>query len=178
MRSTVLLWIFITFVMVTSCKKYEEGPAISFRSAKNRIEGTWNAVSGTVDGENIYQTYIDTFTRVLSCGTVSVTEEQRMKKLIWEINDNGKVFWKEYWTEKKFNSASTEASSCIPTYNYNEFEPIPAEFSWELQDNNKKFVIKTEDGVEYKFTILELRNKSLHLKGTIDGYQVDIKLEQ
>jgi hypothetical protein len=27
---------------LSACKKYPEGPLISFRSAKNRVVGTWN----------------------------------------------------------------------------------------------------------------------------------------
>lgn len=33
-----------------SCKKYEEGPAVSFRSKTKRLEGSWQLVKWTVDG--------------------------------------------------------------------------------------------------------------------------------
>lgn len=178
MKKYVLLWIGIAVFMSTACKKYEEGPAISFRSAKNRIEGDWTLVSGTVDGENIYKTHIDTFTRNLSCGIVHVSEEQKIKKLIWKINDNSKLLWQEDWTERTLDSAFTIASSCIPSYKYRDYINITDDLTWKLEDNNKKIVI-TADGVEFfKLSILELRNKSMHLKGTIDGYQVDLKFEQ
>lgn len=34
-------------VLVSSCNKYEEGPILSFRAAKSRIEGKWKVTSFT-----------------------------------------------------------------------------------------------------------------------------------
>ena len=42
--------------IITSCKKYEEGPFITFRSVKNRLIGMWSLVKYTnngVDSTNI-----------------------------------------------------------------------------------------------------------------------------
>jgi hypothetical protein len=41
-KSNQLLFILIAFTFIlVSCKKYEEGPALSFRSKKARLENTW-----------------------------------------------------------------------------------------------------------------------------------------
>lgn len=46
----------VSFVLVlclailTSCKKYEEGPVISFRSKTKRLEGSWQIVKWKING--------------------------------------------------------------------------------------------------------------------------------
>lgn len=49
---SMLFALFIAIVGVTSCKKYEEGPKISFRSKKARLSGEWTleqALHNTTD---------------------------------------------------------------------------------------------------------------------------------
>ncbi len=41
---------FIASVLLTGCKKYEEGPAFSIRSKTERVANTWKLVSYTIDG--------------------------------------------------------------------------------------------------------------------------------
>jgi hypothetical protein len=40
----------LVFTMLPACKKYEEGPAISFRSKKERVVNTWKLDSYLYDG--------------------------------------------------------------------------------------------------------------------------------
>jgi len=54
-----LLFLIIFASIACSCKKYEEGPCISFRSAKNRIYGNYTLTSLTVDGEDCLSQYYD-----------------------------------------------------------------------------------------------------------------------
>jgi hypothetical protein len=49
----------LVFVMaVSSCKKYEEGPAVSLLSAKKRVSGTWNCYKFMIDGMDSTAKYI------------------------------------------------------------------------------------------------------------------------
>jgi hypothetical protein len=172
-KYVLLLSIGIAVFMATGCKKYEEGPAISFRSAKSRIEGDWILVSGTIDGENAFKTETTTSSLYTpSCGTFDIYEEVKLKKLRWLILENGKIKLESTYSYKIFDTLN----GCTPTYDYDEGSGQD-EGEWKLEDNNKKLVVKV-DGDEAKFNILELRNKSLHLKGTIDGTQYDLKFEQ
>ena len=45
----LILFISLTLI-VAACTKYEEGPWISFRSVKNRLEGEWHVVKYTNNG--------------------------------------------------------------------------------------------------------------------------------
>ena len=44
--------LFLTLMVVgfSSCKKYEEGPSLSFRSIKQRITNTWKIESYSING--------------------------------------------------------------------------------------------------------------------------------
>ena len=50
-KITSLLFIAFSFsIIFTSCKKYPDGPGISFRSAKHRIVNTWKFSSALLNG--------------------------------------------------------------------------------------------------------------------------------
>lgn len=51
----------IGIVSFGSCKKYEEGPAISFKSKKERVANTWIIQQALRDGEDVTSDY-DEFT--------------------------------------------------------------------------------------------------------------------
>jgi hypothetical protein len=58
-KTTITIIGIIAMLIFTECKKYQEGPLISFRSKKSRIEGKWkfdkvlsNGVDKTVDFVN------------------------------------------------------------------------------------------------------------------------------
>jgi hypothetical protein len=54
----LLLLVFFASLTVT-CKKYEDGPLFSFRSAKSRLIGKWKVEEFLVDGVDSIQQYND-----------------------------------------------------------------------------------------------------------------------
>ncbi len=52
----------VTAILFSACKKYKEGPLISFRSVEKRITGTWQITEFTGNGIDSLQYYND------SCG--------------------------------------------------------------------------------------------------------------
>jgi hypothetical protein len=52
----------IVIFTVTSCSKYEEGPLISLKPKKHRLDGTWKVIEFKKDYEDLTQFYQD------SCG--------------------------------------------------------------------------------------------------------------
>lgn len=46
---------------ISSCKKYEEGPAFSLRTKKARLTGDWKISSVTIDGSDVSGTYNSNF---------------------------------------------------------------------------------------------------------------------
>lgn len=51
--SVLLLTLILTLVTLVSCKKYEDGPILSFRSKKERIANSWRAETTTRDGNTL-----------------------------------------------------------------------------------------------------------------------------
>ena len=45
-----LLALFVIAILVNSCKKYEEGPSLSFRKKEQRVEGNWKVKTYIVNG--------------------------------------------------------------------------------------------------------------------------------
>ncbi len=61
----IILYLIVIAAIASSCKKYEEGPLISFRSAKNRVYGDYKLEKYTVNGadslELIYDSLVNSF---------------------------------------------------------------------------------------------------------------------
>ena len=53
----ISLVILVLFSVSTSCKKYTEGPMISFRSKKARVSGDWKIEQMTVNGSDVTSTF-------------------------------------------------------------------------------------------------------------------------
>ena len=55
MKKFIALMLLTSFVMfgTYSCKKYEEGPMISLRSKKSRLDGEWKIDKATQDGIDV-----------------------------------------------------------------------------------------------------------------------------
>jgi hypothetical protein len=66
MRMYFFLPIFILFIGITSCKKYEDGPMISLRTKTERLSNTWkvdNYKVNDTDLTSILSGYTETFTK-------------------------------------------------------------------------------------------------------------------
>jgi hypothetical protein len=51
--ASILFFAFAMLVSITSCRKYEEGPNVSFRTKKARITNNWKYESAQVDGVEV-----------------------------------------------------------------------------------------------------------------------------
>ena len=51
-KTTITIISIIAVLLFTECKKYQDGPLISFRSKKSRVEGTWNYDKVLVNNED------------------------------------------------------------------------------------------------------------------------------
>jgi hypothetical protein len=86
--SFILLLLAITCTF--GCKRYPDGPLISFRSPEKRIEGTWQIVGFTSNGVDSIQYCID------SCGsnmTIQIPDPPDYWNYLWFNNRFG-ADWK------------------------------------------------------------------------------------
>ncbi len=59
MKERFLFLLVFTCILLSSCKKYEDGPLVSIRSKTDRLSNFWMVDSYTVDGEDSTNKYID-----------------------------------------------------------------------------------------------------------------------
>ncbi len=60
MRAAIKLFILCFLILVvTDCKKYPDGPSLSFRSKNARVEGNWKIDKYFKNGSEVTQTFID-----------------------------------------------------------------------------------------------------------------------
>lgn len=56
-KNTLILAVVFCALSLVSCSKYEEGPAISLRSKKERVSNTWKIENAYRSGEDVTEDY-------------------------------------------------------------------------------------------------------------------------
>lgn len=103
MKKTIFLLAIFATMFIASCKKYPEGPTISFRSAWHRLEGEHTLTKYTVDGIDSLDLFYDslglTFEFIYweaSDGRTSLQIKGPRKD-----NKNSDISWQFYWANNK-----------------------------------------------------------------------------
>ena len=111
---TLALTLILT-LFFTGCKKYEEGPLISFRSAETRIHGKWEIKEFTINGADsleLLSSYYGNEIRFLvaEIDGMSVNRIDHFKLADWYFSNNKKTI-NIYFYE--FYYSSFISSQCI-----------------------------------------------------------------
>jgi hypothetical protein len=145
MKKTILL-LLILIGFIAGCK-YDDGPAISFRSFSKRITGYYNLESFTVNGNEMLQAYTD------SCGCDMIIEWEftngKYKKYCVLTACKGEETWGDFFVtsdkkgvEMAFDSTTQIGYGPLGSKQYSQ---------WDIKRiANKEFWIKsTFSGNEY-----------------------------
>jgi hypothetical protein len=73
MKTTKSIILTLVAVILSTGCKYEEGPAISLRTKKARMENTWNIEKAMDDGEDVTDSYDNYTLRLDKTGDASLT---------------------------------------------------------------------------------------------------------
>ena len=145
--------LFVTTIVFSGCKKYKEGPLISFRSVSTRLIGVWQVTEYISNGVDSLQYYND------SCGAnlyISNFED---------YNNRFNMFFDQY-SKKDFHS--------IIILSDNRKELYVSSF---IDDFGKYFNGPFSPNTESNWNILKLTNKEL--KVTVDinnkNYRMSLK---
>jgi len=162
----LLIFVFLCSFL-SSCKKGDDDPAISFRSRNNRIEGKWKVSS--INYSHHYQGYY---------GNENTTITYNGTTLLYQITENGDTDKEEYFNYlftleilKKGKLTYTES------YNYlNENNNITINGIWYWLNNKKDFVYFPFNIIDMycnTWQIKELRNKKivLYFSGSMNEQQ-------
>jgi hypothetical protein len=87
-NSVLILFFFITASTFFSCKKYEEGPALSFRSKKERVANKWTVNQVTTTNLGVGSTTFQSSFFIELTKDGDVLDESGEKVGVWSFNDD------------------------------------------------------------------------------------------
>jgi hypothetical protein len=93
-----LIVLMICAVTFQACKKYEEGPALTLRSAKSRLKGDWKVTKYTENGENMLN-YSETITEPCSSGVDQTWTEVESSDMKMTFDRDGGLTVSETYSE-------------------------------------------------------------------------------
>jgi hypothetical protein len=156
MKKTILI-LLVVVALICSCKKYEEGPCISFRSAKSRVLGYHTLTKFTVNGIDSLQAMNDKF---------------------------GLVF--HFW-HNVIKSQDIDELRLHIVYNVGDTYPNNFSCNFYLGDRNKEIILdygadllcnNCDRGFgDVHFKIIKLKNDDIHLKTTLNSIEYYLELE-
>jgi hypothetical protein len=91
MRTTTILLTLALMgsIGLSSCSKYEDGPAFSLRSKKDRITNTWRVERATNGGSDVTGAFNQYELEMLSSGAASLAALYTLGILTFEFQTNG-----------------------------------------------------------------------------------------
>jgi hypothetical protein len=91
MRTTTILLTLALLgsIGLSSCSKYEDGPAFSLRSKKDRITNTWRVERATNGGSDVTGAFNQYELEMLSSGAASLAALYTLGILTFEFQTNG-----------------------------------------------------------------------------------------
>lgn len=142
MKKIILMLIAITTI-ACACKKYEEGPCISLRSAENRIIGSWDLTELSVDGFDKLDLYYDSLGKDFE---FLITDDHlKVCRMYGPKKDGGGV--RLYWIWRLFNEKKIlkieNTYGTIHTPSWGPFK-VFVRLEWEiLRLTNREMKLRT-----------------------------------
>lgn len=171
MKNKIILTILLS-IIISGCKKYEEGPFLSLRSKNHRIEGNWKVKSLIIDNQeqvNYYHKGTYYTVHCVSGSKLYMYDYFALKSYLWEIKDGGSASLEIKTVEKDidFNKSS---KNCTETY-FPEIESNQKQSrTWEFDKKKENLILISPTGFRDSYEILQLKEKEVKLKRIdIDG---------
>lgn len=161
MKNKLKIYPLILLFFAIGCKKYEEGPLISFRTKQHRLEGKWQLeVNGTW--------YIRR--DMVTCkngGFVDPADDKYKKDSeTWEFTED-KLNISTVWTYLYVDEFRTR-DECKLFYLPEFQQTNNSSATWEFDDKKENVIITNSSGAK-SYEIIELREKEMKLKLTEKG---------
>ena len=157
-----------------SCKKYEDGPMISLRSAKSRVVANWNATFWTNNNKDCLH---DSGSDYYNCSLgydVWYQYSYDYTSVIYRFSDNGTFTYSSSYNY----TVPSDYSSCEVTYQSGNSTESGGG-TWKLQSNNTELsLLYTGDNTYCIFSITELKEKEMAIEGNISGEQIKMIFEK
>ncbi len=151
-------------VVMTSCNKYEDGPAFSLKSAAKRITGEWDLSAAKINGKLVDFKDVEW---LLTEVDTAYLDEWGIDPESLKINNVNATF--EADGDGVFIFSMSEMTFPVSQKEY---------ISWDL-DADDKNIIMNYDGTNIELEILRLTKEEMNLRRTvtIDGTTTIYELE-
>ena len=182
MKNIILSFICL-IAFVSSCSKYDDGPAFSLLTKTQRVTGTWDLKKVIVNGEEMSpdDTYTNTYDAYCSNTGMYYSYdliESDSYETTWEFDKDGDFSHLEYSTS---NYQTLDSFSCVNYQAYisdSDTSYIDSYYSdWEFSSNKEEIEIDLGLGL-WDFEISRLTNKEMTLDLKIDGDKLEFQLEK
>ena len=185
MKNIILSFICL-IAFVSSCSKYDDGPAFSLLTKTQRVTGTWTLTKVIVNGEEISPDDTYTYTGNYTCysPTGGWTEhtydliESDSYEITWEFEKDGDFSHLEYSTS---NFQTLDSFSCVNYQAYisnnitNSTNSTYAD--WEFSSDKLELEIDY-GGTSQDFEIARLTNKEMTLEQKYEGIKTEYQFEK
>jgi hypothetical protein len=174
------LFLFSTiFLVFEGCKKYEQGPSISFRSKKSRVAGDWVVTSYSWGYSNwSYKSYGSEYNMCNGGGSILCNTFYQINSFLMSFDKDGSYSWerKTTFSDTDITETWNTCTACYDTITNNE------SYSGKWHFTSKKSEIEITNyildpfydpnsqhnyGIDLKsmtWEIIELREKHMELR--------------
>ena len=87
--SALLTLALLSSIVFSSCSKYEDGPAFSLRSKKERVANTWRVERASNNGSDVTSAFDQYQLQMLSDGDATLAALYTLGELTFEFETNG-----------------------------------------------------------------------------------------
>lgn len=177
---TTMLLVFLAI----GCKKYEEGPSFSFRSAKSRIEGKWKVTSRLVNNKESFNVWEYDEYRVMRCKATGKDidiggpgiERHATTETTFEFQKGGEMI---YFTNTRYEDIDFDETEkqCTGIWKHVNTPTIELKTKWEL-DKKKENIIEDRNSYKYNWEIIMLKEKKMKIKMTSNNITEEYTMEK
>jgi hypothetical protein len=154
-----LLLLFFISVSLISCKRYEDGPSISFRSAEKRLTGKWKVSQITNDDKDLTANY---YSLGLDQFPFNIYSDWNHQNFISITNADGSIVAKSILSLNKKKNVMT-------------FGLIPETVSKSIANNIFSIIPPLAAGNDWK--ILRLKNDEFWIRTNFDSNNFEIHFD-
>ena len=185
MKNIILSFICL-IAFVSSCSKYDDGPAFSLLTKTQRVTGTWDLKQVIVNGEvmtpndtytNTYDTYCWNTGMSYSYDLISSNSHETT----WEFDKDGDFSRLDYYTS---NYQTLDSFSCVNFQAYisnnttNSTNSTNSTYAdWEFSSDKLELEIDY-GGTSQDFEITRLTNKEMTLDQKYEGIKTEYQFEK
>ena len=182
MKNIILSFICL-IAFVSSCSKYDDGPAFSLLTKTQRVTGTWTLTKVIVNGEEMSpdDTYTNTYDWYCSNTGMYYSYdliESDSYETTWEFDKDGDFSHLEYSTS---NYQTLDSFSCVNYQAYISNNITNATNStyadWEFSSDKLELEIDY-GGTSQDFEITRLTNKEMTLDQKYEGIKTEYQFEE